>query len=101
MGIETEYGISVPGHPTMNAMVSSTHIVNAYAQEVIAAGRRKARWDYDLESPLRDARGFDMSRAEADPSQFTDDDLGLANVVLTNGMRWRTMSANGVCRRMR
>ncbi len=87
MGIETEYGISVPGHPTMNAMVSSTHIVNAYAQEVIAAGRRKARWDYDLESPLRDARGFDMSRAEADPSQFTDDDLGLANVVLTNGAR--------------
>jgi proteasome accessory factor A len=87
MGIETEYGISVPGHPTMNAMVSSTHIVNAYAQEVIAAGRRKARWDYDLESPLRDARGFDMSRAEADPSQLTDDDLGLANVVLTNGAR--------------
>ena len=81
MGIETEYGITVPGHPTMNAMVSSTHIVNAYAQEVIAAGRRKARWDYDLESPLRDARGFDMSRADADPSQLTDDDLGLANVV--------------------
>jgi proteasome accessory factor PafA2 len=87
MGIETEYGITVPGHPTMNAMVSSTHIVNAYAQEVIAAGRRKARWDYDLESPLRDARGFDMSRADADPSQLTDDDLGLANVVLTNGAR--------------
>ena len=87
MGIETEYGITVPGHPTMNSMVSSTHIVNAYAQEVIAAGRRKARWDYDLESPLRDARGFDMSRADADPSQLTDDDLGLANVVLTNGAR--------------
>jgi proteasome accessory factor A len=32
MGIETEYGITVPGHSTMNAMVSSTHIVNAYAQ---------------------------------------------------------------------
>ena len=87
MGIETEYGITVPGHPTMNAMVSSTHIVNAYAQEVIASGRRKARWDYDLESPLRDARGFDMPRADADPSQLTDDDLGLANVVLTNGAR--------------
>ena len=87
MGIETEFGITVPGHPTMNAMVSSTHIVNAYAQEVIASGRRKARWDYDLESPLRDARGFDMSRADADPSQLTDDDLGLANVVLTNGAR--------------
>ncbi|MUH45729.1 MAG: proteasome accessory factor PafA2 [Actinobacteria bacterium] len=87
MGIETEYGISVPGHPTMNAMVSSTHIVNAYAQHVLAGGRRKPRWDYDLESPLRDARGFDMSRSEADPTLLTDDDLGLANVVLTNGAR--------------
>ena len=27
MGIETEYGISVPGHPTMNAMVASSQIV--------------------------------------------------------------------------
>jgi proteasome accessory factor A len=28
-----------------------------------------------------------MSRAEADPSQLTDDDLGLANLILTNGAR--------------
>jgi proteasome accessory factor A len=41
----------------------------------------------DEEFPLRDARGFDLSRAEADPSQLTDDDLGLANVILTNGAR--------------
>jgi proteasome accessory factor A len=46
------------------------------------------RWDYDVESPLRDARGFDMSRADADPSQLTDDDYGMANVVLTNGARF-------------
>ena len=31
MGIETEYGITVPGHPHVNAMVLSTHVVNAYA----------------------------------------------------------------------
>ena len=87
MGIETEYGISVPGHPTMNAMVMSTHVVNAYAMAVSQHARRKARWDYDEESPLRDARGFDMTRGEADPSQLTDEDLGLANVILTNGAR--------------
>lgn len=87
MGIETEYGITVPGHPTMNAMVTSTHVVNAYAMAVSQHARRKARWDYDEESPLRDARGFDMTRAEADPSQLTDEDLGLANVILTNGAR--------------
>ena len=87
MGIETEYGISVPGHPTMNAMVTSSQIVNAYAYLTSEVQSGKARWDYDEESPLRDARGFDMSRAEADPSQLTDEDLGLANVILSNGAR--------------
>ena len=87
MGIETEYGISVTGQPTMNAMVASSHIVNAYASLVGAVGATRPRWDYELESPLRDARGFDISRADADPSQLTDEDLGLANVILTNGAR--------------
>lgn len=87
MGLETEYGISMPGHHMMNPMAASTQIVNAYAMRVAEGTRRGPRWDYDLESPLRDARGFDMSRADADPSQLTDDDLGMANVVLTNGAR--------------
>jgi proteasome accessory factor A len=85
MGVETEFGISVPGHPTMNAMVSSSHIVTAYAHAVSQGA--SAHWDYDLESPLRDARGFDLSRAEADPTQLTDEDPGMANVILTNGGR--------------
>jgi proteasome accessory factor A len=87
MGIETEYGITVQGHPTMNAMMTSSQVVNAYASMLVSKGLRKARWDYEEEFPLRDARGFDLSRAEADPSQLTDEDLGLANVILTNGAR--------------
>ena len=87
MGLETEYGISMPGHHMMNPMAASTQIVNAYALRVAEGTRRGPKWGYDLESPLRDARGFDMSRADADPSQLTDDDLGMANVVLTNGAR--------------
>jgi Pup amidohydrolase len=87
MGIETEYGISVQGHPNMNAMVASTQIVNAYAQFALNGAKGRAHWDYAVESPLRDARGFDMSRADADPSQLTDEDLGMANVILTNGAR--------------
>jgi proteasome accessory factor A len=87
MGIETEYGISVPGYPTMNPMVASSQIVNAYGQHVVHGSRRKPHWDYDVETPLRDARGFDLSRADADPSQLTDEDLGMANVILTNGAR--------------
>ncbi|HEU4514901.1 MAG TPA: depupylase/deamidase Dop [Nocardioidaceae bacterium] len=85
MGTETEFGISVSGQPTANPMVASSQIVNAYASSTLRA--RRARWDFEEESPLRDARGFDMSREVADASQLTDEDLGLANVILTNGAR--------------
>src|ERR1700712_3558437 len=85
MGTETEFGISVQGHPHANPMVASTRLVNAYASATLKA--RRARWDFEEESPLRDARGFDMSREVADPTQLTDEDLGLANVILTNGAR--------------
>jgi proteasome accessory factor A len=87
MGIETEYGVSVPGHPHVNAMASSSQVVNAYAHGVLGDRRAAMRWDYDEETPLRDARGFDLTRADADPGLLTDDDLGLANLVLTNGAR--------------
>ncbi len=85
MGTETEFGISVQGIPHANPMVASTRVVNAYASSNHLA--RRARWDFEEETPLRDARGFDMARAVADPSQLTDEDLGLANVILTNGAR--------------
>lgn len=86
MGMETEYGISVPGQPGANAMVTSSQVVNAYHAATSARARR-ARWDFEEENPLRDARGFDLSRDTADASQLTDEDLGLANVILTNGAR--------------
>ncbi len=86
MGIETEYGVSVPGQPGANAMVTSSQVVNAY-HSATAAKARRTRWDFEEENPLRDARGFDLSRDTADASQLTDEDLGLANVILTNGAR--------------
>ncbi|MCU0283529.1 MAG: proteasome accessory factor PafA2 [Candidatus Nanopelagicales bacterium] len=86
MGIETEYGISHPGHPNANPIRMSGLVVNAHALAAERAGALARRWDYDEESPLRDARGFDMSRADADVSQLTDDTT-TANVVLTNGAR--------------
>ncbi|HEU0042813.1 MAG TPA: depupylase/deamidase Dop [Jiangellaceae bacterium] len=85
MGIETEYGISVPSNPAANSMLSSSQIVNAYAAH--RARTRRARWDFEEESPLRDARGFELSRSGADQSQLTDEEIGLANVILTNGAR--------------
>jgi proteasome accessory factor PafA2 len=88
MGIETEYGVSAPGDPAANAMLMSSQVVNAYAApQGSRAGR--ARWDYEDEAPLRDARGWEFPREAADPSQLTDtpDDPGLANVILSNGAR--------------
>src|SRR6201985_1444234 len=86
MSTETEYGISVPGQPGANAMVTSSQIVNAY-QAATAARARRARWDFEEDTTLLDARGFDLAREAADSTQLTDEDLGLANVILTNGAR--------------
>ncbi|MGW6281810.1 depupylase/deamidase Dop [Kribbella sp. NPDC055071] len=85
MGTETEFGISVPGQPGANPMLTSSQVVNGYAQTQPLA--RKTRWDFDEEHPLRDARGFDLSREVADSNQLTDEETGLANVILTNGAR--------------
>jgi Pup amidohydrolase len=88
MGIETEYGVSAPGDPAANAMLLSSQVVNAYAAPLGSRAGR-ARWDYEDEAPLRDARGWEISRDSAHASQLTDapEDPGLANVILTNGAR--------------
>ncbi|MGH3661686.1 MAG: depupylase/deamidase Dop [Micromonosporaceae bacterium] len=88
MGAEVEYGISVPGQPGANPMVTSSQIVNAYGARPELTRGGRARWDYEEESPLRDARGFTYSGALYDPAEaLADEDLGLANVILTNGAR--------------
>ena len=87
MGIETEYGIAVPGQSWANPMTASGVVVTTYAR---AHGLRAGHgaWDYSDEHPLVDARGFEMPRARADISQLTDaEDPTLANVVLANGAR--------------
>ncbi|HOZ60189.1 MAG TPA: depupylase/deamidase Dop [Nakamurella multipartita] len=86
MGTEVEYGISVPGEPGVNPVISSTQVVLAYAASVAAPRARRPRWDYEVESPLRDARGYDLSSlfGAAEPDV---DDIGAANVILSNGAR--------------
>ncbi|MFV0461005.1 MAG: depupylase/deamidase Dop [Actinomycetales bacterium] len=96
MGIETEYGVSDPRDPAANPIVMSAQVVNAYAAPL---GTRvgQAAWDYEDESPLTDARGWQVGRGQAHASQLTDtpggefadelDDPTMANVVLTNGAR--------------
>src|SRR3989440_1710056 len=86
MGTEVEYGISVPGQPGANPTTLSSQVVNAWAVAEAPAPRRP-RWDFEEESPLRDARGFDLSPAQALDHNDLDEDTGMANVILTNGAR--------------
>ncbi len=87
VGIETEYGVSQPTQPGANQMMTSSLVVNAYAAGLgLSTGR--ARWDFEEENPLRDARGFEMDIVRgAMDAPANDEDLGLANVILTNGAR--------------
>jgi proteasome accessory factor A len=86
MGTEVEYGISVPGQPTANPTTLSSQVVNAWAVAEAPTPRRP-RWDFEEESPLRDARGFDLSPAQALDHNDLDEDAGMANIILTNGAR--------------
>ena len=87
MGTEVEYGIAVPGDATANPVLTSTQVVLAYAAAAEVPRARRARWDYEVESPLRDARGFDLGAPGVPTSDPDVDDLGAANVILTNGAR--------------
>src|SRR6266496_730559 len=79
IGIETEYGISGPGAPDFNPDLSSSMLITAYAGTL-----RRIRWDYEQESPLRDARGYEPVQER----QPVEEDMGLANVILPNGARY-------------
>ena len=80
MGIETEFGVlhadaAQRAEPAATSAIMLSHLaVGAYAllgDDPARRGRR-VRWDYGDETPLRDARGFELTRAAAHPTQLTD-----------------------------
>lgn len=77
MGIETEFGVvhsddELRGRSGSSASVRLSHYaVSSYAL-LVDSDRERVRWDYGDETPLRDARGFEMQRAAAHPTQLTD-----------------------------
>ncbi|MGH2635202.1 MAG: depupylase/deamidase Dop [Actinomycetota bacterium] len=79
IGTETEYGISAVGSPEFNPVISSSLLISTYAGSL-----RRIRWDYEQESPLRDARGYEPVQVR----ETSEEDLGLANVILPNGARY-------------
>lgn len=76
-GIETEYGVVLRNAPESNPVLASSLLINAYVEH------RRVGWDFDDESPGRDARGFGR-----DGSQPPAVETHLVNTVLTNGARY-------------
>ena len=87
MGTEVEYGVSLPGQANANAMLLSAQVVNAYAHDIGLGRPRRPAWDFEEESPLRDARGFDLGTGVAPEFVEAEEDAGMANVILPNGAR--------------
>ena len=78
-GIETEYGILLRGAGEPNPITASSLLINAYVSRL----QRKVGWDFEDESPGRDARGFAREGAMA-----PEIETHLVNAVLTNGARY-------------
>jgi proteasome accessory factor PafA2 len=78
-GIETEYGILLRGAGDANPMAASSVLINAYVAQLT----RRIGWDFEDETPGRDARGF-----LAEGSLSPDVETHLVNAVLTNGARY-------------
>ena len=78
-GIETEYGIQVIDTGDMGPTTASSLLINAY----VARLDRKVGWDFEDESPGRDARGY--AREGSMPPEI---ETHLVNAVLTNGARY-------------
>jgi len=76
-GIETEYGVVWRGAPESSPVTASSLLINGYVEH------RRVGWDFDAESPGRDARGF--ARDESAPPEV---ETHLVNTVLTNGARY-------------
>ncbi|MFA5884437.1 MAG: depupylase/deamidase Dop [Acidimicrobiia bacterium] len=76
-GIETEFGVVLRGATDPNPVLASSLLINAYVEQ------RKVGWDFDDESPGRDARG--SAREGAMPPEV---ETHLVNTVLTNGARY-------------
>ena len=87
LGIETEYGIVHRGVADPNPISASSLLINAYlsrrADPGSGPGAPRVGWDFVVESPSVDIRGFTPLDALA-----PEIEAHLVNAVLTNGARY-------------
>lgn len=92
-GIETEYGITVQGQEQIDVVQESIEIVRSYTDHGTVM-----KWDYELEDPHKDARGFRAAELlqDTDEAAYFELDKGRAlsfeeiksDLVLSNGARF-------------
>ncbi len=98
IGIETEYGITVDGAESVDVVSESIALVRSYTQAEPATQDMEMKWNYDLEDPHLDARGFRVDELLQDfdePKYFVQDQnrkLSFqeikSDLVLSNGARY-------------
>lgn len=98
-GIETEYGITIDGGEDVDVVAESIAIVRSYTTpDGLNNPDAALKWDYQLEDPHRDARGFRASELleGSDETDFFEQDRARnlsfqeikSDLVLSNGARF-------------
>jgi proteasome accessory factor A len=92
-GIETEYGITIDGAESVDVVTESIELVRSYTSQGAAM-----KWDYALEDPHQDARGFRAAELlqDTDESAYFEIDKNRpltfeeikSDLVLSNGARF-------------
>ena len=92
-GIETEYGITINGAESLDVVAESIELVRSYTEHGALM-----KWDYALEDPHRDARGFRAAELlqDTDESAYFEIDRNRplsfeeikSDLVLSNGARF-------------
>src|SRR5437773_5008688 len=92
-GLETEYGITVSGAEAVDVVAESIELVRRYTEHGALM-----KWDYELEDPHLDARGFRARelRQDTDESAYYEIDKNRplsfeeikSDLVLSNGARF-------------
>src|SRR5437667_1748446 len=92
-GLETEYGITLSGADTVDVVAESIELVRRYTEH-----GSLMKWDYDLEDPHQDARGFRAQELmqDTDESAYYEIDKNRplsfeeikSDLVLSNGARF-------------
>ena len=63
-GIETEYGITLNGVENIDFVAESIELIKSYRFDDYTP-----KWDYSLEDPFRDARGFRATKLQEHPDE--------------------------------